>query len=166
MFSILYILFGLSTLLGGGNPANTSLPINNVIPLSTQVGSKALGTSISKPVNPILNVVANHASSTAVIKSDAQEQLLQTKVDDNKGTEEKQKPTSITLPIKTPTITQKSSASAQNCNPNYSGCLRADASDYDCAGGSGNGPYYTGKVQVIGVDVYGLDRDHDGWGCD
>src|SRR3989338_6479433 len=46
----------------------------------------------------------------------------------------------------------------ENCNPNYSGCLEPYASDYDCAGGSGNGPYYTGPVQVIGYDEYGLDR--------
>jgi hypothetical protein len=52
------------------------------------------------------------------------------------------------------------------CHPSYSGCLRADASDYDCIGGSGNGPYYTGKVRVIGPDVFGLDRDGDGWGCE
>lgn len=53
-----------------------------------------------------------------------------------------------------------------NCHSSYSGCLRADASDYDCARGSGNGPYYTDKVRVIGPDVFGLDRDHDGWGCE
>jgi len=52
------------------------------------------------------------------------------------------------------------------CNPNYSGCLKPYASDYDCAGGSGDGPYYTGPVQVIGYDQYGLDRDHDGWACE
>lgn len=53
-----------------------------------------------------------------------------------------------------------------NCHPSYSGCLKADASDYDCRGGSGNGPYYTGKVRVLGPDVFGLDRDGDGWGCE
>jgi hypothetical protein len=56
--------------------------------------------------------------------------------------------------------------SKQNCNPNYSGCLKIGSTDYDCKGGSGNGPYYTGKVRVIGYDQYGLDRDHDGWGCE
>lgn len=65
-----------------------------------------------------------------------------------------------------PTPTVKKVTPQQNCNPNYSGCLRADASDYDCAGGSGNGPYYTGRVQVIGYDEYGLDRDGDGVGCE
>jgi hypothetical protein len=36
----------------------------------------------------------------------------------------------------------------------------------DCAGGSGNGPAYTGRVRVIGRDIYGLDRDHDGIACE
>lgn len=53
-----------------------------------------------------------------------------------------------------------------DCNQNYSGCLNANASDYDCAGGSGNGPYYTGRVRVLGYDEYDLDRDGDGWGCE
>jgi hypothetical protein len=53
------------------------------------------------------------------------------------------------------------------CNPNYAGaCLLASASDYDCEGGSGNGPYYTGEVTVVGVDEYGLDADSDGIGCE
>lgn len=53
-----------------------------------------------------------------------------------------------------------------SCNPNYNPCV-PNASDVDCAGGSGNGPAYVqGPVRVIGVDVYGLDRDNDGWGCD
>lgn len=52
------------------------------------------------------------------------------------------------------------------CHPSYSGCLKRTASDYDCAGGSGNGPYYTSKVRVMGPDVFGLDRDGNGWGCE
>lgn len=31
---------------------------------------------------------------------------------------------------------------------------------------AGNGPYYTGKVEVYGADPFGLDRDGDGWGCE
>jgi hypothetical protein len=62
---------------------------------------------------------------------------------------------------------RRGSSSAGNCDPNYSGaCLRPDVSDYDCAGGSGDGPYYTGRVQVVGVDHYGLDRDGDGAACE
>jgi type IV secretory pathway VirB10-like protein len=55
---------------------------------------------------------------------------------------------------------------SNNCDPNYSGCVPI-ASDVDCAGGSGNGPdYVVGPVQVIGSDIYGLDRDGDGIGCE
>jgi len=56
--------------------------------------------------------------------------------------------------------------SASECDPNYSGCLDPYASDYDCEGGSGNGPDYTGTVTVLGVDHYGLDADGDGVGCE
>lgn len=53
-----------------------------------------------------------------------------------------------------------------NCTPGYSPCLPF-ASDYDCAGGSGNGPKYVyGTVRVTGDDPYGLDADGDGYGCD
>jgi len=53
------------------------------------------------------------------------------------------------------------------CDPNYAGgCVPID-SDVDCAGGSGNGPsYVNGPVRVVGSDIYGLDRDGDGIGCE
>lgn len=57
-------------------------------------------------------------------------------------------------------------AQESTCHSGYSGCLNASASDYDCASGSGNGPYYTGAVQVYGSDPFDLDRDNDGWGCE
>jgi hypothetical protein len=61
--------------------------------------------------------------------------------------------------------TLQANKSAQ-CDPNYSGCVPV-ASDVDCAGGGGNGPAYVkGPVTVIGKDIYGLDRDGDGIGCE
>lgn len=55
----------------------------------------------------------------------------------------------------------------RRCDPNYSGACVPIASDVDCSGGSGNGPaYVTGPVRVIGSDIYDLDRDGDGIGCD
>jgi hypothetical protein len=33
-------------------------------------------------------------------------------------------------------------------------------------GGLGHGPAYVGRVKVIGPDVYHLDGDHDGNGCE
>ncbi|HET9197937.1 MAG TPA: hypothetical protein VFN92_06775 [Solirubrobacterales bacterium] len=55
---------------------------------------------------------------------------------------------------------------ASECNPNYSGCLDPNSYDYDCASGSGDGPDYTGTVEVLGYDEYGLDDDGDGIGCE
>ncbi|MBO4206459.1 hypothetical protein GSF22_10655 [Micromonospora echinofusca] len=53
------------------------------------------------------------------------------------------------------------------CDPNYSGACVPIASDVDCAGGGGNGPAYVqGPVRVVGDDIYDLDRDGDGVGCD
>jgi hypothetical protein len=58
-------------------------------------------------------------------------------------------------------------ATAQACDGNYAGACVPVASDVDCAGGSGNGPEYVrGPVAVVGADVYDLDRDGDGIGCD
>jgi hypothetical protein len=56
----------------------------------------------------------------------------------------------------------------RHCDPNYRGrCLRPNVSDYDCAGGSGNGPYYvSGPFRVVGYDHYRLDADHDGIACE
>jgi hypothetical protein len=59
------------------------------------------------------------------------------------------------------------SASGASCDLSYEGaCLDPNASDYDCAGGSGDGPKYTGRVDVVGSDPYGLDADGDGVGCE
>lgn len=62
-----------------------------------------------------------------------------------------------------PTLVPKVSST---CDPNYSGCVPI-ASDVDCAGGSGNGPAYAyGPINVIGVDIYDLDRDGNGLACE
>jgi hypothetical protein len=57
---------------------------------------------------------------------------------------------------------------AKRCHPNYRGrCLKRNASDYDCAGGSGNGPYWvSGPFRRVGSDPYRLDSDGDGIACE
>src|SRR5262245_9359699 len=53
------------------------------------------------------------------------------------------------------------------CDPNYALVCVPIASDVDCAGGRGNGPeYVVGPVQVIGDDIYELDREGDGIACE
>lgn len=56
-------------------------------------------------------------------------------------------------------------SSGGDCTPGYSPCL-PPASDYDCQGGTGDGPEYTGRVQVTGSDPYDLDSDGNGVGCE
>ena len=53
-----------------------------------------------------------------------------------------------------------------DCHPSYQGKCVPITSDVDCIGGSGDGPAYVGRVHVVGPDVYGLDRDGDGIGCE
>jgi hypothetical protein len=75
----------------------------------------------------------------------------------------------VAIPIATDAAAQSSHSSrtTRKCHPSYKlKCLKPNASDYDCIGGSGNGPYYTGLVKVVGRDVFRLDADHDGWGCE
>jgi hypothetical protein len=67
-----------------------------------------------------------------------------------------------------PTPKSPTSTPPPSCDPSYTGaCLKPNVSDYDCAGGSGDGPYYVqGTVTVVGDDHYGLDRDGDGVACE
>jgi hypothetical protein len=59
------------------------------------------------------------------------------------------------------------SANAAPCDSNYSGPCVPVASDVDCESGSGNGPaYVSGPVTVVGNDIYGLDKDGNGTGCE
>ena len=57
---------------------------------------------------------------------------------------------------------------SKTCHPSYKGaCLKTGAVDYDCAGGSGDGPLYVaGPIRVVGYDEYDLDRDGDGVACE
>ena len=75
-------------------------------------------------------------------------------------------PTTTPPPAPTTTVAPARAAGpGAGCHPSYDPCVPL-TSDVDCAGGAGNGPAYTGRVQVIGPDEYDLDADGDGTGCD
>jgi hypothetical protein len=78
------------------------------------------------------------------------------------------KPRPKATPRPTPRPTPKPTTKPRNCDPSYVGvCLKDGIGDYDCAGGSGNGPNYAvGPFRVVGSDPFDLDRDHDGIGCE
>ena len=77
------------------------------------------------------------------------------------------KPTAKPTP-KPPLPATQAPAPKAACDPSYVGvCLQDGIGDYDCAGGSGNGPNYVrGPFKVVGSDPFGLDADHDGIGCE
>jgi micrococcal nuclease len=77
-------------------------------------------------------------------------------------------PTPSPTPLPTPAPTPVPTAQPAQCHPSYVGaCLKIGAGDYDCAGGSGNGPNYVkGPIQVVGYDEFDLDRDGDGIACE
>ena len=64
--------------------------------------------------------------------------------------------------------TEKKRGGPPPCDPNYKGaCLDPNASDYDCAGGGGDGPKYVARpLTVVGDDHFRLDRDGDGTACE
>jgi micrococcal nuclease len=77
-------------------------------------------------------------------------------------------PTPKPTPRPTPRPTPKPTPKPSNCHPSYVGvCVKEGIGDYDCAGGSGNGPNYVkGPFDVVGYDEFDLDRDNDGVGCE
>jgi len=56
----------------------------------------------------------------------------------------------------------------RDCDQSYPDvCIPVGAADYDCAGGSGNGPnYISGPIRVLRPDPHRLDRDGNGIGCE
>jgi hypothetical protein len=88
-------------------------------------------------------------------------------VTDGKQTAKKLISTTVTRQPVTEVVAVGTKVANAGCDPNYSGACVPIASDVDCAGGSGNGPAYVrGPVTVVGSDIYDLDRDGDGVGCD
>jgi len=73
--------------------------------------------------------------------------------------------TTTTAPA--PVTTSGGGGGSSGCHPSYQGeCVPIGVSDVDCRGGSGDGPYYVGRVTVVGYDEYRLDHDNDGIGCE
>ena len=79
---------------------------------------------------------------------------------------ERAKPSSLITVVVSSVVRPVAQPPAQNCTPGYRPCL-TPASDYDCAGGSGDGPKYAyGPIYVSGYDPYDLDADGNGVACE
>jgi endonuclease YncB( thermonuclease family) len=67
----------------------------------------------------------------------------------------------VALTTNTPKVSSPGNSST-SCNPNYKGCIPNSSQDLDCADIKRLG---RAPVEVIGTDVYKLDRDGDGIAC-
>jgi len=118
----------------------------------------------------LASVVASEPSDTQPVQTTPAPATIERIITPTTNTEAN--PTIRIVPTSNPTVSPtpkpptKLKPVTSSCHPSYSGCLKQNAGDYDCSGGSGNGPNYTGRVRVYGSDPFGLDRDNDGWGCE
>jgi uncharacterized protein YabE (DUF348 family) len=125
-----------------------------VIPFSNQnVSDSSMDKGTSKVIQAGVN--GSKKITFEVVKIDGQEQS-RTQTGDG----------DVTLqPVDQ--ITHIGTKVTSTCDPNYAGGCVPMASDVDCGGGSGNGPaYFYGTARVVGYDIYGLDRDGDGYACE
>jgi hypothetical protein len=130
------------------------------------IGSNMDGTSTTSSPS---DVVAEETTTDAPPTTDTTTTSAATTTPKPAAPKPKPKPAAAaprtTTPKPAPPVRPKPKP-VSTCDPNYTGCVPV-ASDVDCAGGSGNGPEYAvGPVEVIGSDVYDLDRDGDGVACE
>jgi hypothetical protein len=111
-------------------------------------------------VNQVLKLIGGIGGATALVALASGGSSVSTQ-DSPPAISEQARPSVIA-----PVVNRKVEVPDSDCHSSYSGCLKSNAGDYDCAGGSGNGPNYTGRVEVYGSDPFNLDRDNDGWGCE
>jgi hypothetical protein len=124
------------------------------------LGLKATTRNRSTDQYPADTVISQSPKAGAMVLPDATVGLVVAKTPPPPSTAPPPPPS--TAPPPPPTT------SAPSCDPSYPDvCLDPAVEDYDCAGGSGNGPgYVEGPIRVRPPDPFDLDRDGDGWGCE
>jgi hypothetical protein len=149
------------TVLRQSEPAGSLLELGGTVTLT-----------VAKPLPKIPNVVGKTLANAKRALANAGFEVAKVTVQTSsksKGTVISQSPVGGTSarPGRAVSLVTAKPAPEQssNCTPGYSPCL-PPASDYDCLGGSGDGPQYAGFVRVTGSDPYGLDADNDGYGCE
>lgn len=138
------------TWLGTTLVAASLLPAEN----ETKAPTTQIVNSIEEIKNEVLVESSQQPSSTETIKETYQEKVIKSKSQTSKNIVAPQEKIIVSQPVK------------NDCHPSYWGCLKRNAGDYDCLGGSGNGPNYTDMVRVFWYDEFWLDRDKDGWWCE
>jgi beta-lactamase superfamily II metal-dependent hydrolase len=150
----------------GSSTSTTDAFLDAVTPQEAVI-SVGAGNTYGHPAQETLNRLAAHGAtvyrtdlnSTVVLTSDCSTCTIRPSVPLPQAT-----PAPATAPPPPPPPPPPTS----NCEPCYpDGCIPIGAADYDCGGGSGNGPnYIQGPVRVVRhPDPHGLDANGDGWGC-
>jgi hypothetical protein len=137
----------LGSLLAGSTDSTTAVPSTPAV-ASTTAPAKAIPTQAAAP--PVRNApLAPAHTSPAVLPPPPAAAAPQN-------------------PAPAPPTTTPPPAAPSNCDSAYpDSCLRDGIGDYDCAGGSGNGPnYVSGPIRVLPPDPFKLDADGDGVGCE
>ncbi len=145
----------------------TTSPVEEVVPAQA-VAEPGVVRAVA-PVGATPRPVARVVAKPTILKPAAPKPTSEptSKPATAKPTSEPTSKPATAKPATTPPTSKPAPASAGGCNVNYTPCVPNDPTDVDCQGGKGNGPSYVkGPVTVTGSDVYGLDADHDGVGCD
>jgi beta-lactamase superfamily II metal-dependent hydrolase len=149
----------------GSRTSTTNAFLNAVTPQDAVI-SVGAGNTYGHPTQETLNRLAAHGTTvyrtdlngTVVLSSDCNTYSISTT-----GATPPPQPTPSSRGLPPP---PDPAASCDPCYPDV--CIPVGAADYDCAGGSGNGPnYIQGPVRVVcHPDPHGLDGNSDGWGCE
>jgi hypothetical protein len=136
---------------GSGDPVPPATPVQ---PLTT---TTTLAPTTTTEATTTTTIATTEATTTTTATTIATTTTTQRSATTAIGSTARSAPTPSTA---------QPSILAQGCDQNYTGCVPI-ASDVDCLGGRGNGPeYVAGPVEVVGTDIYDLDRDADGVGCE
>lgn len=134
-----------------------------------QTNTAATGTpTTAAATTPLATTVTTSPPTTELVTTTAAPTTSPPTTHKPTPTTRKPTPTTRHRPPTTRKPPATTSAPARNCDPAYpDACLRDGIGDYDCAGGSGNGPNYVdGPITVRAPDPFGLDSDGDGVGCE
>lgn len=163
--------------------ASAPVPTASGTPTSTPTSTAAAGTGVVAAVPPAVTGPASSPAGSAAPAADVLPVPARTTIRAQvppapvRTTVPAAAPVPLrtTVPVRTtvpaaapvPLRTTVPAAASGRCDPSYPDvCLRTGIGDYDCAGGSGNGPNYVqGPVRVLRPDPFGLDADGDGTGC-
>jgi PASTA domain len=143
------------------SPAVTALPTlePSLIPSPEEVKKTAVPDVTGRKMRRARNILENSGFFVIVRKKTSEELPGTVLAMSPKPGSKLEAGDLVRLTIAKATPAPKPAPEPADCHPSYEGaCLNPNASDYDCAGGSGNGPEYSGFVTSWGRTYSVLTR--------